>query len=146
MGSKSSSSSSASTNTNTNTKNVNVQGVQGTSVFTDGNVTVTDSGATARALNANLSATKKAIDTNRLTVTQALKFGGDAVAGVVGISQNFLDSQQKVNDAALGAVTDAIQYAETAATDDTAETIQTMIKWSAGAAIVIGGVWAMKKG
>lgn len=133
MGS-SSSKSSASTTTTTNTKNVNVQGVQGTSIFTDGAVNVTDAGA----------------------VQGALGIGQDAVAGITAVTQAFLDAQERVNNAAMGladgVAAGAGQYAEkvsdlakTAATDDTAETIQTMIKYGAGAAAIVAGVYFYSK-
>lgn len=134
MGNKSESKSQANTTTTTNTKNVNVQGVQGTSIFTDGQVTVTDSGA----------------------IQGSLEIGSDAVAGIARVSEMFLEAQQLVNDRALGlseAVADgAGQYAarvselaETAATDDTAETIQTLVKYGAGAVAVVAGAYYFSK-
>lgn len=125
--SKSKSSSSTSTKTTTNTKNVNVQGVQGTSVFTDGEVTVTDAGA----------------------VAGSLQIGSDAVAGITAVTQAFLEAQTAVNEQALAGVghyADRVtSLAETAATDDTAETIQTLVKHGATAAAVVAGAYFFSK-
>lgn len=136
MGSSSSSSNQTTkTTTTTNTKNVNVQGVQGTSVFTDGEVQVTDAGA----------------------VEGAIGIGKDAVSGITAVTEAFLKAQEQVNNAALGlsegVAQGAGQYAqrvsdlaETAATDDTAETIQTLVKYGAGAAAVVAGAYFFSKG
>lgn len=133
MGSKSSSSSSATTTTNTKTNNLNLQGVQGTQVFTEGTVNVTDGGA----------------------IAGSLQIGHDAVSAVTAISQAFLNANKEVNDRAIG-LTESIaagldgyagkvtELAATAATDDTAETIQTLVKWGAGATAAVFIIQKMK--
>ena len=126
--SNSTSNTSTSTTTTTNTKNINLQGVQGTQVFTDKNVSVTDAGAIAGSLN----------------------IGKDAVSGITQISKAFLDAQSQMNQqqlAGIGKYADKVtSLAETAATNDTAQTVQTIVKYGAGAMVVVAGVYLFSKG
>jgi hypothetical protein len=125
MGSSSSrSNANQTTTTTTETQNVNLQGTLGTNVFTDGNVSVTDGGAIEGSLN----------------------IGRDAVAGIAEISQAFLTAQEQVNKQSMSLSGQVAEVANKIATDDTAETIQTLVKWGAGAAIAVAGVYYFSKG
>ena len=128
MGGKSSSSSASTANTTTNTKNINLQGVQGTQVFTDREVNVTDGGA----------------------IAGSLAIGQDAVSAVSAISAAFLDANKQSNDATLGLSKDiasgAAEIASNATRDTTGETIQALVKWGAGAAVAVAGVYIFTKG
>ena len=123
MGSKSKSKSSTSNTTTTTTENQNVQLGQGDSVIADGDVSITDGGA----------------------IQGSLDIGRDAVAAVTQISAAFLDANKQTNDRALGlsesVAAGAANIANNASTDDTAETIQTLVKWGAGAAVAVAGAY-----
>jgi len=153
MGSSSKSSAATTTTTTTDTQNVNLQGTLGTNVFTDGQVTVTDGGAIEGSLN----------------------FAKDAVANITDISQAFLTAQDQVNkrmmetsggfaDGAIDFANNVLNFAgdvsggvgkyaesvtalaSSAAKDDTAESIETLVKWGAGAAVAIAGAYYFSKG
>lgn len=130
----------SSTKYTTKTQNLNLQNIDGGGVVLAGNkgiknLTFTDNGAVANALS-----------TVEATNSQAFQFAQQLQGNVTAAQKQAILSQQNSTSAALGFAKSAFDTAAASQRSDTANTMTTLIKWGAGAAVVVVvGMAALRK-
>lgn len=135
------SSSSSNTQNYNDSKNFNQQDTEGVAVSAGGNVTVLDSGAIGSAFDL----ARASLESVDHVTEDAYGFGRESLVLAGEVVDTLAEHTELVTDTVGSYADKAIQQVASSTRSDTADTLQTLTKWVAGALGIMGVVYVMSR-